>query len=83
MTIGQLLGGRALSLYANYPGLASPAPDVQFPSWIEDDAQTIRFSILPGTKATRITGPVVNPATGPSARLQLWVFILKLETESR
>jgi len=34
VTIGQLLGGRALSMYADhYPGLASANADIAFPTW--------------------------------------------------
>ena len=30
----QLIGGWGLALYADdYPGLANPSPDIQFPSW--------------------------------------------------
>jgi hypothetical protein len=34
VSIGQLLGGWGLTLYADdYPGLGSPNPDIQFPTW--------------------------------------------------
>lgn len=34
VSIDQLLGGWALSLYADdYPGLAAPSPDIQMPTW--------------------------------------------------